>query len=199
MEGWRGGASVPGPAKNVNKPFLQPYWHRCCAHTQQPHLTTYNATLLFLIHVIEVRFLGSWGPKTRMSTHPTSAVIWFSKSAAPRQAVCCSLKLMLAQADDRLSKALACLKALQYNITYWWSAIAVLIYGECRWGGEPWGRHRAMPHIKSYTRYKYVTAIHKLVSRNTAYISICSWNFLPVQLVHYCKAVLSSCNTAKCC
>ena len=29
VEGWRGGASVPGPAKNVNKPFLQPYWHKC--------------------------------------------------------------------------------------------------------------------------------------------------------------------------
>ena len=28
VEGWRGGASVPGPSKNVNKPFLQPYWHR---------------------------------------------------------------------------------------------------------------------------------------------------------------------------
>lgn len=38
VEGWRGGASVPGPAKNVNKPFLQPYWHRC---SNQPlHLQT---------------------------------------------------------------------------------------------------------------------------------------------------------------
>ncbi|KAL3157421.1 hypothetical protein ABBQ32_011893 [Trebouxia sp. C0010 RCD-2024] len=64
VEGWRGGASVPGPAKNVNKPFLQPYWHR--------------------------------------------------------------------------------------------------------WGGEPWGRQRAMPHIKSYTRYKgqqvawFILASHNL-------------------------------------
>ena len=30
VEGWCGGNSVPGPSKNVNKPFLQPYWHRCC-------------------------------------------------------------------------------------------------------------------------------------------------------------------------
>ncbi|KAL3159457.1 hypothetical protein ABBQ38_009882 [Trebouxia sp. C0009 RCD-2024] len=64
VEGWRGGASVPGPAKNVNKPFLQPYWHR--------------------------------------------------------------------------------------------------------WGGEPWGRQRAMPHIKSYTRYQgqqvawFILASHNL-------------------------------------
>ncbi len=28
VEGWRGGASVPGPAKNVNKPFLRPFWHK---------------------------------------------------------------------------------------------------------------------------------------------------------------------------
>ena len=35
VEGWRGGASVPGPAKNVNKPFLQPYWHKC-AHSFVP-------------------------------------------------------------------------------------------------------------------------------------------------------------------
>lgn len=33
VEGWRGGASVPGPSKNVNKPFLQPYWHRCSARS----------------------------------------------------------------------------------------------------------------------------------------------------------------------
>ncbi|KAL0031162.1 hypothetical protein WJX77_006853 [Trebouxia sp. C0004] len=64
LEGWRGGASVPGPAKNVNKPFLQPFWHK--------------------------------------------------------------------------------------------------------WGGEPWGRQRAMPHIKSYTRYEgqqvawFILASHNL-------------------------------------
>jgi len=28
VEGWRGGASLPGPAKNVDKPFLRPYWHK---------------------------------------------------------------------------------------------------------------------------------------------------------------------------
>lgn len=28
LEGWAAGSSIPGPAKNVQKPFLQPYYHR---------------------------------------------------------------------------------------------------------------------------------------------------------------------------
>ena len=54
VEGWRGGASVPGPAKNVNKPFLQPYWHRCCAQTVQPHSRSYSAAVLLLMNAIEL-------------------------------------------------------------------------------------------------------------------------------------------------
>ena len=32
LEGWFGGGSIPGKSTNVNKPFLQPYYHRqgCC-------------------------------------------------------------------------------------------------------------------------------------------------------------------------
>ena len=28
LEGWSAGDSIPGPAKNVDRPFLQQYWHR---------------------------------------------------------------------------------------------------------------------------------------------------------------------------
>lgn len=28
LEGWFAGNSIPGPEKNVGKPFLQGYWHR---------------------------------------------------------------------------------------------------------------------------------------------------------------------------
>ncbi len=28
LEGWFAGNSIPGPEKNVGKPFLQTYWHR---------------------------------------------------------------------------------------------------------------------------------------------------------------------------
>lgn len=54
VEGWRGGASVPGPAKNVNKPFLQPYWHRCPSQPRHLQSTSLN-TVFQLTCVIAQR------------------------------------------------------------------------------------------------------------------------------------------------
>lgn len=47
VEGWAAGASVPGPAKNVQKPFLQPYYHPwggTAAGRQRamPHMKSYT-------------------------------------------------------------------------------------------------------------------------------------------------------------
>ena len=50
VEGWRGGASVPGPAKNVNKPFLQPYWHRCCPQSRMTKIDNHHCVFSSLRH-----------------------------------------------------------------------------------------------------------------------------------------------------
>lgn len=47
VEGWAAGASVPGPAKNVQKPFLQAYYHPwggTAAGRQRamPHMKSYT-------------------------------------------------------------------------------------------------------------------------------------------------------------
>lgn len=37
MEGWFAGGSIPGPSKNVNRPFLRPYFCRwVCTSAPQP-------------------------------------------------------------------------------------------------------------------------------------------------------------------
>ncbi|KAL4859226.1 Acyl-coenzyme A oxidase [Chlorella vulgaris] len=46
MEGWFAGGSIPGPSKNVNRPFLRPYFCRwggevCGRQRAMPHIKTY--------------------------------------------------------------------------------------------------------------------------------------------------------------
>lgn len=46
VEGWMAGRSIPGPSKNVGKPFLQEYWHRwgghpCGRQRAMPHIKSY--------------------------------------------------------------------------------------------------------------------------------------------------------------
>lgn len=45
-EGWFAGCSIPGPTKNVTKPFLQPYYHRWGGEVtgrqrSMPHIKTF--------------------------------------------------------------------------------------------------------------------------------------------------------------
>ena len=46
IEGWFAGRSIPGPEKNVGKPFLQRYWHRwggevCGRQRTAPHIKSF--------------------------------------------------------------------------------------------------------------------------------------------------------------
>ncbi|PRW59620.1 tyrosyl-DNA phosphodiesterase 1 [Chlorella sorokiniana] len=86
LEGWFAGNSIPGPEKNVGKPFLQAYWHRwggevCGRQRAAPHMKSY------------LRYRGDEVAWQYVGSHNLSKAAWGQLQKNASQLMCRSYEL----------------------------------------------------------------------------------------------------------